>query len=59
MFYCSISEITTVSPIGMIKTHLLPYGSSGTQWHINVTWTPSESQTGSHIFCYTAVNNFG
>ncbi|XP_076070857.1 uncharacterized protein LOC143042452 isoform X2 [Mytilus galloprovincialis] len=55
----SISEITTVSPIGMIKTHLLPYGSSGTQWHINVTWTPSESQTGSHIFCYTAVNNFG
>ncbi|CAC5400901.1 Delta-like protein D,Fibropellin-3,Protein eyes shut,Sushi, von Willebrand factor type A, EGF and pentraxin domain-containing protein 1,Delta-like protein C,Fibropellin-1,Protein crumbs homolog 1 [Mytilus coruscus] len=55
----SITEIVTVSPVGMIKTGLLSYGSSGTQWYVNVTWTPSLSQAGSHIFCYTAVNSMG
>ncbi|CAC5400905.1 unnamed protein product [Mytilus coruscus] len=55
----NITEIATVSPVGMIKTELLPYGSSGTEWHVNVTWTPSQSQAGSHIFCYTAVNSVG
>ncbi|XP_071124120.1 uncharacterized protein [Mytilus edulis] len=55
----SITEIVTVSPIGMIKTGILPYGSSGTEWYVNVTWTPSSSQGGSHIFCYTAVNSIG
>ncbi|XP_076071887.1 uncharacterized protein LOC143043490 isoform X1 [Mytilus galloprovincialis] len=55
----SITEIVTVSPIGMIKTGILPYGSSGMEWYVNVTWTPSSSQGGSHIFCYTAVNNIG
>ncbi|CAC5403155.1 unnamed protein product [Mytilus coruscus] len=49
-----ISEINTVSPIGMIKSALLKYGSFENKWYVNVTWNPKETDIGSHIFCYTA-----
>ncbi|XP_063417878.1 fibropellin-1-like [Mytilus trossulus] len=53
----SIAEINTVSPLGMKKSDLLTYGTSNNKWYINVTWTPTETQVGSHIFCYTAFDN--
>ncbi|XP_052078889.1 adhesion G protein-coupled receptor B1-like [Mytilus californianus] len=49
-----ISEINTVSPIGMTKSALLKYGLVESQWYINVTWTPKETHIGSHQFCYAA-----
>ncbi|CAC5379424.1 unnamed protein product [Mytilus coruscus] len=49
-----ISEINTVSPIGMTKSALLKYGIVESQWYINVTWTPKETHIGSHQFCYAA-----
>ncbi|KAJ8316789.1 hypothetical protein KUTeg_004693 [Tegillarca granosa] len=52
----SIREINTVSPVGMTKSAVLPYGTSGTSYYINVTWSPMTSQQGSHIFCFSAVN---
>ncbi|CAC5388868.1 Neurogenic locus protein delta,Protein eyes shut homolog,Neurogenic locus Notch protein,Neurogenic locus notch homolog protein 3,Protein eyes shut,Neurogenic locus notch homolog protein 1,Fibropellin-3,Protein crumbs homolog 2,Sushi, nidogen and EGF-like domain-containing protein 1,Protein jagged-1a,Sushi, von Willebrand factor type A, EGF and pentraxin domain-containing protein 1,Neurogenic locus notch homolog protein 2,Delta-like protein B,Protein crumbs homolog 1,Delta-like protein D,Protein jagged-1,Pr len=53
----SIAEINTVSPLGMTKSNLLTYGTSNNKWYINVTWTPTETHIGSHIFCYTAFDN--
>ncbi|VDI07666.1 Hypothetical predicted protein [Mytilus galloprovincialis] len=53
----SIAEINTVSPLGMTKSNLLQYGAFNNKSYINVTWTPTESQIGSHIFCYTAFDN--
>ncbi|XP_063417783.1 fibropellin-3-like [Mytilus trossulus] len=41
----------------MKKSDLLTYGTSNNKWYINVTWTPTETQVGSHIFCYTAFDN--
>ncbi|CAG2198543.1 unnamed protein product [Mytilus edulis] len=52
-----ISEINTVSPIGMVKSSLLKYGSFEDKWYVNVTWTTRETDIGSHIFCYTAFDS--
>ena len=37
----------------------LTAGNNSREWYINVTWTPSASQQGANIFCYTATDNFG
>ncbi|XP_071124643.1 integrin beta-like protein C [Mytilus edulis] len=54
-----VTAIDTVSPIGMIKSALFPFGTSGREWFVTVTWTPMKSQIGTHLFCYTAVDNLG
>ncbi|XP_052062244.1 integrin beta-like protein C isoform X2 [Mytilus californianus] len=54
-----VTAIDTVSPIGMIKSELLPYGSTGREWFVTVTWKPTKIQVGSHLFCYTAVDDKG
>ncbi|CAC5424638.1 unnamed protein product [Mytilus coruscus] len=54
-----VTAIETVSPIGMIKSELFPYGTSGREWFVTVTWKPTKSQLGTHLFCYTAVDNLG
>ncbi|XP_076109824.1 integrin beta-like protein C [Mytilus galloprovincialis] len=52
-----VTAIDTVSPIGMIKSELFPFGSSGREWFVTVTWKPTKSQIGTHLFCFTAVDN--
>ena len=37
----------------------LTIGSNDQESYINVTCTPSASQLGMHIFCYTATDNYG
>ncbi|CAC5391944.1 unnamed protein product [Mytilus coruscus] len=54
-----IIEITTISPIGMMKSDLKIYGGTGREWYVIVKWIPTEDQIGSHIFCYTAIDNNG
>ena len=55
----SITEIITVSPLGMIKSSLIQFGNPG-EWQMNVTWTPiSEFQFGPNIFCFAAIDNIG
>ncbi|CAC5391942.1 unnamed protein product [Mytilus coruscus] len=54
-----IIEITTVSPIGMVKSDLKVFGGTGREWYVTVTWIPTEDQIGSHIFCYTAIDSGG
>ncbi|CAC5424639.1 unnamed protein product [Mytilus coruscus] len=54
-----VTAIDTVSPIGMIKSQLYPHGTSGREWFVVATWIPTLSQTGSSVFCFTAVDNIG
>ncbi|XP_053382685.1 uncharacterized protein LOC123560350 [Mercenaria mercenaria] len=49
-----ISEIKTISPLGMTKSHL--YNVSATDWRMNVTWSP-ENRDVSNIFCFSAVES--
>lgn len=59
LFILSITEINTLSPQGMIKSELYPYGASGREWFVIVVWTPSSEETGNNIFCISALDNIG
>ena len=54
----SIVAIDTVSPQGLSKS-MLTDGPEQSQWHVNITWMPDESQFGPNIFCYTAKDSMG
>ncbi|XP_071124630.1 integrin beta-like protein C [Mytilus edulis] len=54
-----VTAIDTVSPIGMIKSELFTHGTSGREWFVTVTWKPTKNQIGTHLFCFTAVDNMG
>ena len=56
---CSITEIMTVSPIGVHKSELAPYEGEVGQWYVNITWSPTLEQYGPGIFCFTAVDSIG
>ena len=47
----------TVSPLGLVKSTLAMYGEQ--QWFINVTWTPTQDQSGPNIFCFSAMDSIG
>ena len=55
---CSIVDIITASPPGLVKSDLAPTGYPS-EWYINVTWTPDISQYGPNIFCFSAQDNMG
>ena len=47
-----------MGPTGITKSSLTPYGTSGREWSITVTWTPSQSQAGYHLLCFNGeINN--
>ena len=54
--YDRISEIVTMSPFGLTKS-TLNQGTSSSQWYVDVSWTPDESQSGPNLFCYAAVDS--
>lgn len=56
-FLSSITEIVTVSPSGLQKSELAPYGVG--QWYVDITWMPTMEQYGPNIFCFTAVDSAG
>ena len=51
-----IVDITTQSPTGMKKSPLTN-GLGDTERHVNVTWRPTQSQAGTNLFCFVAVEN--
>ncbi|XP_053392818.1 uncharacterized protein LOC123564214 isoform X2 [Mercenaria mercenaria] len=53
----SISEIKTLSPLGMLKSNV--YNISATDWKVNVTWNSSHSADTSNVFCFTARETSG
>ncbi|XP_060589867.1 integrin beta-like protein B [Ruditapes philippinarum] len=50
----SISEIKTISPLGMTKGHL--YNVSSTDWRMNVSWSPTNRDV-RNTFCFSAVES--
>lgn len=57
-FHLRITKIFLMGPTGITKSNLAPYGSSGREWSITVTWSPTQSQDGLHLVCYSAeINN--
>ena len=56
----SITNFVTASPLGIRKSDLIPSNNSAVvEWHMNVTWTPVESQFGPNIFCFAALDSIG
>ncbi|XP_061188491.1 uncharacterized protein LOC133196641 [Saccostrea echinata] len=54
----TITKLSIMGPVGIGKSSLSPYGSSGREWSITVTWTPTQSQSGLHLLCFNAeINN--
>lgn len=46
-----------MGPTGITKTSLAPYGSSGREWSVTVTWSPTQNQGGYHLMCFNAEIN--
>ena len=53
----SIQELTTQSPVGLTKSSIRTISS--TEYSVTLTWTPTASQQGSYIICFTAEDNLG
>ncbi|XP_072048907.1 uncharacterized protein [Amphiura filiformis] len=51
-----ITEIDTVSPQGMTKSHVQPVFNSPSEFYSIISWVPKASQQGPHIFCFNAVD---
>ncbi|XP_052683063.1 uncharacterized protein LOC128163488 [Crassostrea angulata] len=54
----TITKIFLTGPTGITKSNLAPYGKSGREWSISVKWSPTQSQDGLHLVCFSAeINN--
>ncbi|XP_078330906.1 uncharacterized protein LOC111125451 isoform X2 [Crassostrea virginica] len=53
----NIQELTTQSPVGLTKSSIRTISS--TEYSVTLTWTPTASQQGSYIICFTAEDNLG
>ena len=51
-----IVDIITVSPVGLLKSNVTA-STTPQQWFVDVTWTPTSSQSGPNIFCYYALDS--
>jgi len=57
LFAFSISEIKTVSPLGMIKSAV--YQESTSDWRVNITWSASNGSDVLNVFCFSAKESSG
>ena len=55
-FYRIVDIIITVAPAGLVKSNVTA-STTPQQWFVDVTWTPTSSQSGQNIFCYYALNS--
>lgn len=53
----SITEIKTVSPLGLIKSPLIQINA--TTWQVNITWSPTATNDTTNVFCFTASDTSG
>ena len=58
VFYRIVDVIITASPVGLLKSSLTE-STTPQQWFVDVTWTPTSSQSGPNIFCYYALDSIG
>ncbi|CAC5400899.1 unnamed protein product [Mytilus coruscus] len=52
-----ISEINALTLKDISKSRLFKYVTSTDKWYVNITWTPTEMDIGSHILCYMAFDS--
>lgn len=57
ILYQRVTQIFLMGPTGITKTSLAPYGSSGREWSVTVTWSPTSNQAGYHLVCFNAEIN--
>jgi len=57
LFVFSISEIKTVSPLGMIKSAV--YQESTSDWRMNITWSAVNGNDVLNVFCFSAKESSG
>lgn len=57
ILYQRVTKIFLMGPTGITKTSLAPYGSSGREWSISATWSPTSNQAGYHLVCFNAEIN--
>ncbi|XP_066288988.1 uncharacterized protein [Branchiostoma lanceolatum] len=55
----TISEIQTVSPLGMTRSSLTVDPNNPQRASITVTWTPTAQQAGQNVFCFSALDSVG
>ena len=55
----SITQIDTVSPLGMYKSPVYPVPGYDDEFYVDIVWTPAANQQGPNIFCYAAVDANG
>ena len=60
-FYRIVDIIITVAPAGLLKSNLTALLTTciPQQLFVDVTWTPTSSQSGPNILCYYAENSIG
>ncbi|XP_038070717.1 uncharacterized protein LOC119739745 [Patiria miniata] len=54
-----IIEIETTSPVGMTTSAISLVPSTMNEHFITASWTPSNNQTGLHVFCFNALDSDG
>ena len=58
-FYSITAILATITPFGiqLYKSNLTR--GDDNQWSVRISWTPSESDIGSHMLCYYAMDSNG
>ncbi|XP_038062480.1 uncharacterized protein LOC119732968 [Patiria miniata] len=57
--HAQIIEMETTSPVGMTTTAVSLVPGKTDEYYIMATWTPTDSQMGTHIFCFNALDSDG
>ena len=53
-----IVDIITASAVSFLKSNVTA-STTPQQWFVDVTWTPTSSQSGPNTFCYYALDSVG
>ncbi|XP_038062479.1 uncharacterized protein LOC119732967 isoform X2 [Patiria miniata] len=57
--YSQITEMETTSPVGMTTTAVSLVPGKMDEYYIVATWTPTDNQMETHIFCFNALDSDG
>lgn len=54
-----VTEIIIQGPTGIIKSDIKTYATNSSLYYMTLSWTPTQSQVGYHIFSLKAINQNG
>lgn len=57
IFYPRITQFVILGPLGVTNSEIFSVGEN--LFASNITWMPSEGQSGKNIICYYAVDTVG